>query len=115
MNFHAYASILDDSSHDGKENEKRAFDHAIKLLIDSNVEPEILRDKLEALLFTERLWSILLDDLARPENGLPDQLKAKLISIGIWVMKEIVAIRQGKPDGMKALIEINQVIRDGLE
>jgi flagellar biosynthesis activator protein FlaF len=61
-----------------------------------------------------RLWSVFLDDLNSPENGLPDALRAGIISIGIWVNKEIDRIRSGATHDLSPLIEINQIIRDGL-
>ena len=37
-----------------------------------------------------------------------------LISIGIWVNKEIERIRTGNAKDLTAMIEINEIIRDGL-
>jgi flagellar protein FlaF len=48
----------------------------------------------------------LLDDLNSPENGLPDALHAGIISIGIWVNKEIDRIRSGATHDLSPLIEI---------
>lgn len=111
----AYNQILGDSPDEAKEKEKAAFDHAIALLRDVSDGACDARQKIDALLFVERLWSILLEDLSSPGNSLPNELKAKLISIGIWIMKEVVALRQGVSKDFATLIEINQVIRDGLD
>ena len=57
---------------------------------------------------------MFLDDLTGAENGLPASLRARLISIGIWVIKEIERLRGGEASDLAPLIEINQIIRDGL-
>jgi len=41
-------------------------------------------------------------------------MRAGIISIGIWVNKEIDRIRSGVTHDLSPLIEINQIIRDGL-
>ena len=51
------------------------------------------REAIEAVLFVRRLWGILIEDLARPENDLPQTLRADLISIGLWIMREAEQIR----------------------
>jgi len=56
-----------------------------------------------------------MDDLANPENELPETLRAGLISIGIWMIKEIELIRSGKAKDLTAMIEITEIIRDGLK
>ncbi len=45
---------------------------------------------------------------------LPKELKAAIISVGIFVLKEIERIRQGESNDYATLIEITQSIRDGL-
>jgi flagellar protein FlaF len=72
------------------------------------------RELVTELFQLRRLWSVFLDDLNSPENGPPDALHAGIISIGIWVNKEIDRIRSGATHDLSALIEINQIIRDGL-
>ena len=73
------------------------------------------RELVDALFYYRRLWSIFMDDLANPENELPEELRAGLISIGIWMVKEIELIRSGKANDLTAMIEITEIIRDGLK
>jgi flagellar protein FlaF len=112
--FH-YEEAIDDDFSRGRAEERRAFDHAILLLREAEEDGVLSLSGAEAMFFLQRLWNILLDDLAGMENDLPDQLKANLISIGIWVMKEITAIRLGKVTSFAGLIDINTIIRNGLE
>ncbi len=65
-------------------------------------------------MFVRKLWAILVEDLAKTENDLPQQLRADLISIGLWVMREAEQIRLEKSDNFKGIIEVSQTIRDGL-
>ena len=69
---------------------------------------------MEALFYLRRLWTIFLDDLNDPNNELPDQLRAWIISIGIWMKKAIDRARDGETTDLTPMIEINQLIRDGL-
>lgn len=110
----SYAEILEDSSDECREREKMAFDRAIDLLRAAAAAGAKSLESSEALSFVQRLWSILIEDLLSPENGLPDTLRAELISIGLWIMKEADLIRQGQSDNLGALIDINTMIRNGL-
>ena len=58
---------------------------------------------------------IFLDDLKDPNNELPEQLRAGIISIGIWMMKEIDRVHRAVTDDLTPMIEINEIIRDGLK
>ena len=69
----------------------------------------------DALLYNRRLWTIFIEDLSHPDNGLPDQLRADIISIGLWVIKEADRLREKKSGDVVRLIEINRVIRDALQ
>lgn len=110
-----YEETIEDDFGKGRAEERRAFDHAILLLRQAEEDGPNSRSAAEALFFLQRLWNILLDDLAGEGNDLPDQLKASLISIGIWIMKEITAIRLGRVTSFAGLIDINTIIRNGLE
>lgn len=68
----------------------------------------------KALHQTLVVWSFLLEDLSNSNNDLPDELRANLISIGIYVIKEIERIRVGESQDIDFLIEINKMIRNGL-
>lgn len=109
-----YMAMLEDTTEQIRENERRAFDTAIELLRKAQKAGRGTRDSVEALLFVNRLWTVLLEDLADQGNGLPDALRASLISIGIWVLRRSEDIRQGQVDDFSALIEVSETIRNGL-
>ena len=72
------------------------------------------REAFEASNYLNRLWSVLIEDLASPENDLPPATRADLISIGLWVLREIECIRLGQSENFSALIDVTKSIREGL-
>lgn len=109
-----YLEMLEDTTEQIRENERRAFDQSIGLLRRAQKSGRGTRDSVEALLFVNRLWTVLMEDLADDANGLPDTLRASLISIGIWVLRRTEDIRQGEIDDFSALIDVSEAIRRGL-
>lgn len=111
----SYAEILEDDPQSSRNREREALDHAIELLKLAKQNGRCSRDAIEALHYVRKLWMILIEDLANPENDLPDVLKADLISVGIWITKEADVISVGKSENFDGLIEICGIVRDGLK
>lgn len=109
-----YAEVLADDSTESRMHERTALEQASQLLAVAQMRGRRSREAVDALLFVSRLWTILLQDLASPENGLPAQLRADLISIGIWILKEADLIRREESDNFAGLIEICDGIRGAL-
>jgi len=113
--YHAlYADIASETTADIRDNERAAFEKSISLLRAAEEKGRGSRESVEALLFLNRLWGVLLEDLAHPENGLPDTLRATLISIGIWMLKRADDIRQGREQAFAPLIDVSESICRGL-
>lgn len=110
-----YAEVLDDAPKTARERERKALEHCIQLLRAAQVQGVRSREAVEALVFLRRLWSALIEDLASAENDLPKPLRADLISIGLWVMREADDIRLEKSNGFADLIEVCEVICEGLK
>jgi len=110
-----YAEVLDETPQSARARERQAIDRSIQLLQAADTAGVKSREAVEALLFARRLWSVLIEDLARDENDLPQQLRADLISIGLWIMREAEQIRLEKSDNFKGIIEVSRNIRDGLQ
>ena len=111
----SYDEVMEDSPALARERERAAFDRAIDLMKRAQAAdaPEGLRH--EATSFIQRLWSYLIDDLINPENALPAQLRADLISIGLWNMSRAEQIVHGDAVGFEPMIYVNTLIRDGLQ
>ena len=85
----AYNEVIDDSRQAMRTREHQAMDRVIAMLRAAQEKGPLSRERVEALFYLRRLWTIFLDDLKDPNNELPEQLRAGIISIGIWMMKEI--------------------------
>lgn len=111
----AYNEVIEDSRQTMRARERQAMDRVIAMLRASQEKGPLSRERVEALFYLRRLWTIFLDDLKDPNNELPEQLRAGIISIGIWMMKEIDRARGRQTDDLTPMIEINEIIRDGLK
>ncbi len=110
----SYEETLSESGGRQRENERLAIEKSVALLRSAEKAGPRSREAVDAIVFLNRLWSFFLDDLAKPENGLPDDVRAKLISIGIWILKEAEAISNGKSGNFAGLIDVSNVIAEGL-
>jgi flagellar protein FlaF len=111
----SYAEVAEESPQEMRMLERKVIDQAIDLLRIAKAKGPQSRELVDALFYYRRLWSIFMDDLANPENELPEALRAGLISIGIWMVKEIELVRSGKSNDLTSMIEITEIIRDGLK
>jgi len=60
-----------------------------------------------------RLWGALIADVAEADNLLPDQLKAGLVSLGLWVNRYSgEVLTDGRP--VAPLIDVNRTVMKGL-
>ena len=110
-----YEEIAEEASDRIREDERRAFRHCIGLMKEAQKAEPGSCQSVEAIFFLTRLWGVLLEDLAHPENGLPAELKARLISIGIWMLKSAEAIRSGQVKDFRPLIDVSEAIYEGLK
>lgn len=111
----SYAEIMADDVADSREREKQVLDRAIVLLQTATKAGRDSREAVEALYYTRRVWVAFIDDLRNEDNQLPLALRADLISIGIWILKEIDRIRLRKSHNFKGIADIITIIRDGLK
>lgn len=111
----SYSEIMEDGLQDARGRERLAMERAIELLELAAQKGTHSFEAAEALDYVNTLWRVFLEDLAKPENDLPESLRAELISIGIWITKEIKNIRTGQSNDFANLIEVCAIIRDGLK
>ena len=111
----AYNEVIEDSRQTMRARERQAMDRVIAMLRAAEEKGPQSHERVEALFYLRRLWMIFLNDLNDPNNELPEQLRAGIISIGIWMMKEIDRVRDGLTNDLSPMIEINALIRDGLK
>ena len=111
----SYAEVLEDTPLTSRQRERVAVEHSIELLQAAEEHGPKSREAIEAVYFVRRLWAIFIEDLAKPENELPPSLRADLISIGLWVMREADEIRLGNSDNFRGLVAVSKLIAEGLE
>ena len=111
----SYADVQEDGVAEAREREREAITHSINLLRLAMKKGRQTRECIDAIHFTSRLWVRFVEDLASPENALQDELKANLISIGIWIIKETEKIRHGESDNFQGVIDISTIIKEGLK
>jgi flagellar protein FlaF len=114
MTLSSYDAMIEDSGREARGREQQALNHGIDLLKQLQGGDLAPPDDAEALLYIRRLWTFFVQDLSSPRNGLPEKLRADLISIGLWVIREADRIRQDKATDIDELLAINTVIRDAL-
>lgn len=110
----SYAEVMDDTPQAARKVEREAIEYCIELLEAAEVGDAHSPKAVEAILFTVRLWTIFLEDLCKPSNELAPSLRADLVSIGIYALKEAEEIRQGNSTNFRILIDIFQALALGL-
>ena len=111
----AYNDVIEDSHQTLRARERAATDRVIGMLRAAQEKGPQSRELIDALFYLRRLWMIFIDDLNDPNNELPAQLRAGIVSIGVWMMKEIDRVRGGVTNDLTPMIEINVLIRNGLK
>ncbi|MBN8646868.1 MAG: flagellar biosynthesis regulator FlaF [Caulobacterales bacterium] len=113
MSLNAYQT-LQKKVETPRETEYRLFTQVTRALIEAASLPktEIAR-RMDALDWNRRVWTFLASDCYDPNNALPEQLRAGIISLSIFVGKYTSEIMQKDAD-IETLIDINRTIMQGL-
>lgn len=111
----SYAEVQTDSVADAKDRERQLLSRSIDLLVAARDKGPRSMESVQAIHFLNRVWSNFVEDLGSEDNELPQELRANLISIGLWLLREAEEIRQGRSDNFEGLIEVSQIIRDGIQ
>lgn len=111
----SYAEILNDDQDESREREWLVLGRAIELLKMAQAKGVKSPEAEEAVYYLHRLWSFFIENLLSADNALPDEVRAALVSIGMWIVNEAERIQRGDSENFAALIEINTTVRDGLK
>ncbi len=98
-----------------RQTEYRLLGQVTRALMDAaELGRADLQRLAKALDWNRRVWSAFAADCATPDNGLPDQLRANIISLSIFVSRySSTVMREGVE--IDPLIDINRSIMQGLE
>ena len=97
-----------------RETEYRLFAQVTLALMEAaKADPNDLGTRVDALDWNRRVWTVLADDCANPDNGLPAPLRASIISLAMWVSRHTSAVIRRHED-FEPLIQVNRLIMQGL-
>ena len=68
---------------------------------------------VQAIDANRRLWSALSLDCQQGGNALPENCRAQIVSLGLWVSRHGSAVARGAGD-LEDLIAVNRAIMEGL-
>ena len=98
-----------------REVEAMAFTKAALMLEDAKKFIGNITEYSKALRFNHLLWTIIQADLTDPENQLPPEIKANVMSLSIFVDKQTTkALRSTTANDLDVLININRNFAAGL-
>lgn len=98
-----------------REVEAMAFTKAAVMLEDAKQKVKNIEGYAQALRFNHLLWTIVQADITEPENQLPADIKANILSLSIFVDKQTMkAMRSSEPADLDVLININRNLAAGL-
>lgn len=101
-------------SENPRDAEYRLFGQVTRALIEaSEIPPEDVKGRIDALDWNRRLWSALASDCADEGNVLPVPLRAQIISLSLWVSRHTSAVIRREED-IDPLIDINRIMMQGL-
>jgi len=96
-----------------RDTEYRLFADITRGLMAVREKPLHDNDVIKAVHRNRRLWSTLLSDCANDGNGLPEQTRASIISLAIWVDRHSSGVMRGE-ETVDDLIDVNRTIMEGL-
>jgi len=98
-----------------REVEAMAFTKAALMLEDAKKQTGNIEEFAKALRFNHLLWTIIQADLTEPDNQLPPEIKANVMSLSIFVDKQTTkALRSSSAGDLDVLININRNLAAGL-
>jgi flagellar protein FlaF len=112
MSYQAYQKVQQ-SAETPSQVEYRLFTQVTNALIAVKDKPARDPEVAKALDWNRRMWSTLSTDCGAKGNGLPDQLRAGIISLSLFVSKHSSAVMRGQ-ETVEELVSINRTIMEGL-
>jgi len=113
MTLQAYQSVQR-AVEDPRTTEYRLFGQVTGALIDARSRGVRGGPLVEAVDWNKRLWRTLAADCMDDRNALSQDLRARIVSLSLWVAKYSRRVTRGKAP-LDPLIEINRAIMQGLE
>jgi flagellar protein FlaF len=101
-------------SENPREAEYRLFGQVTRALMAAEQGgDDDVAERVRALDWNRRLWSTLATDCADSANGLPQPVRAQIISLSLWVNRHTSAVIRRQED-IGPLVDVNRIIMQGL-
>lgn len=112
MSHKAYQQ-LQQAADSASETEYRLFGQVTGALMEARDKAYSGVKLIDPLDWNRRMWTTLSTDCSVEGNGLPDKLRAGIISLAIFVNRHTSEVMRGEAD-IDDLININRQIMEGL-
>lgn len=113
MSLKAYQTIQA-GTEDPRVTEYRLFGQVTGALLTAKESNAMGTQLVEAVDWNRRLWRTLAADCMDDRNSLTQDLRARIISLSLWVSKYSRSVTREKAS-LDPLIEINRNIMQGLQ
>ena len=111
MSLHSY-TVAQNATENPRQTEYRLFAQVTRSLLECKGEDS--KSLLaKSIHWNRRLWLALQADCALENNLLPDETRAGIISLAIWVDKHSRKVLRGEAE-IEPLIDVNRSIMEGL-
>ena len=111
MSFEQYQATQV-ATEDARQTEYRLFAQVTRAMLDAQDAGDN-GQLVRAIHWNRRLWLTLQADCASDDNRLPEEIRAGIISLAIWVDKHSRQVLSKKTD-LEPLVEVNRNIMTGL-
>jgi flagellar protein FlaF len=112
MSLHEHPSAQQVAEHP-RQTEHRLFSEITRGLMSAGASGHASPDLQYAVERNCLLWDTLRRDLESEANWLAPELKAKLISLALWVERHSATVMKGEGE-VGPLIAVNRTIMEGL-
>ena len=102
------------ATEDPRVTEYRLFGQVTGALIDVQKAGQNGGPLVDVIDWNKKLWRTLAADCMDERNQLPQEVRAKIVSLSLWIAKYSRQVtRDGAP--LEPLIEVNRTIMQGLK
>lgn len=110
----SYYEIANNSPLNYRKIEREAILRSIRDLENSLQSGPCSVETIKACAIIQQIWALFLSDVISDDNQLPVELRARIISIGLWIQRELTEIISGRSSNFSGITEIMSIIADGL-
>jgi flagellar biosynthesis activator protein FlaF len=97
-----------------REIEYRLFGQVTHALLEAQKLPTTdIAKRMDAIDWNRRVWTFMAGDCMGGDNALPEQLRASIVSLSLWVGRYSSEVMQKNAE-IEPLIDINRTIMQGL-